>query len=413
MAALGGVACLCLWLVVGAAAAGATAGRAPAPKCPAGAATTVARFELGGVAWTACEDLQRRDGALAIVSADGRTEWFEQTYEPYTQGAENDYYLNLTKRAVMAAKSDILAVTLLSANYSHLTYELVKSAVPPMVSTGVRTFVGSRAASVDTSFSDLGEDATGYGFPSVSSLVMNLTNFAAGAPAIADLRKHINTSFVADGMVGGHLPVVRFSFPVSQESPYLAPNMKSSTLYWDMVAAGAPDMKGSREQAVWFKFQQISCNSTCSLVGEPQFYDTYWWSNSPATSADLWPSHSASAAGFFSNLLENRRWWASELAAEGMMELALPSPASTNGTYLKTQALASVIKAMITRKGTWHPRYGVNPGCEDRPACIYPLTAVAFTFVVAHSTLGLVVHRWNQHAGWLPGYVHNNGASRA
>ena len=44
------------------------------------------------------------------------------------------------------------------------------------------------------------------------------------------------------------------------------------------------------------------------------------------------------------------------------MELELPSPRTTNGTYLKTQAVAGVVKAMITRKGTWHPRYGVNPG---------------------------------------------------
>jgi hypothetical protein len=83
-------------------------------------------------------------------------------YEPYTQGADEDYYLNLTKAKVMSSKADILAVKLLSENYSHLTYELVKSAVPPMVSTGVRTFVGSRAASVDTALSDMGEDlATG------------------------------------------------------------------------------------------------------------------------------------------------------------------------------------------------------------------------------------------------------------
>ena len=337
-----------VWLLANAASVVRAA--AALPQCPPGAAAAVARFELDGVAWAACEDLQRRDGALAIVSADGTTEWFEQTYEPYTQGAEERYYLNLTKRAVMSAKADILAVKLLSANYTHLTHALVKSAVPPMITTGVRTFVGSRAASVDTSLSDLGEDANGYGFPSVSSRVMNLSNIAMGGPPIADIRKHINTPFVADGIVGGHLPVVRFSFPVSQGSPYLAPGHNGTAQYWDMVAAGAPDMKGSREQTVWFKFQHISCDTTCksscdracSLVGEPQFYDTYWWSDSPTGSTDIWPSHSASAAGFYSNLLEVRRWWAAELAAEGMMELTLPSPSSTNGTYLKVPLCLSL-----------------------------------------------------------------------
>jgi hypothetical protein len=45
-----------------------------------------------------------------------------------------------------------------------------------------------------------------------------------------------------------------------------------------------------------------------------------------------------------------------------MMQLSLPSPASTNGTYLKTQATASVIRQMLTRKNKWGPRYGVLPG---------------------------------------------------
>merc|ERR1712096_563198 len=45
-----------------------------------------------------------------------------------------------------------------------------------------------------------------------------------------------------------------------------------------------------------------------------------------------------------------------------MMKLSLPSPASTNGTYLKMQAVHSIIRSMITRANTWHPRYGTTPG---------------------------------------------------
>jgi hypothetical protein len=33
-----------------------------------------------------------------------------------------------------------------------------------------------------------------------------------------------------------------------------------------------------------------------------------------------------------------------------MFELELPSPAATNGSYLRTQAIAGLIKGMITRK---------------------------------------------------------------
>ena len=77
-----------------------------------------------------------------------------------------------------------------------------------------------------------------------------------------------------------------------------------------------------------------------------------------------------SPAGFYANLLELRRWWDAELAAEGMMELSLPSPASTNGTYLKTQAIHSIARSMISRAKTWHPRYGVTPGFgKDALAC--------------------------------------------
>jgi hypothetical protein len=45
-----------------------------------------------------------------------------------------------------------------------------------------------------------------------------------------------------------------------------------------------------------------------------------------------------------------------------MMELELPSPRTTNGTYLKTQAVHSIVRSMISRQDTWHPRYGTNPG---------------------------------------------------
>ena len=40
--------------------------------CPSGM-TVVDTFKLSGAAWTACEDLQRRDGAIALVSEE-RTE---------------------------------------------------------------------------------------------------------------------------------------------------------------------------------------------------------------------------------------------------------------------------------------------------------------------------------------------------
>ena len=98
----------------------------------------------------------------------------------------------------------------------------------------------------------------------------------------------------------------------------------------------------------------------CTLQAPPAYFDTYWWSRSgspdPAKTGQTGPQNASSAAGFYANLREVRRWWDAELAAEGVMELNLPSPASTNGTHLKTQAIGSVIRTMINRKDTWFPR---------------------------------------------------------
>ena len=53
-----------------------------------------------------------------------------------------------------------------------------------------------------------------------------------------------------------------------------------------------------------------------------------------------------------------------------MHVLALPSPASTNGTWLALQATHALIKSMISRESTWHPRYAVpwaNPNPNPSP----------------------------------------------
>jgi hypothetical protein len=42
----------------------------------------------------------------------------------------------------MLMQVDVLAVKLLSKNYSEITWKLVESAVPPIKSMGMRTFVG-------------------------------------------------------------------------------------------------------------------------------------------------------------------------------------------------------------------------------------------------------------------------------
>ena len=102
-----------------------------------------------------------------------------------------------------------------------------------------------------------------------------------------------------------------------------------------------------------------------TLHGKPQYWDTYSASYSPV---GQWvpPEYVASASGFYENLLLTRKYWKDTLQHEGMSDLKLPSTqgggGSTNGTWLVTQAVHSIVRSMISRDDTWHGRYGVLPG---------------------------------------------------
>ena len=120
---------------------------------------------------------------------------------------------------------------------------------------------------------------------------------------------------------------------------------------------------------MWFRFQQHICDGDdfatstgCKVLGKPQYYDTYWYSFSPITSRWIRPELQGNATGFWTNMLRVKRYWDSELAAEGMMSLTLPDTKGSNGTWLVQQSVFSFVRSMISRDNTWHPRYGVIPG---------------------------------------------------
>jgi hypothetical protein len=148
-----------------------------APECP-GLLTVVDNFTVHGTAWVACEDLAVPGGALVLLSAAGAQEWFDKSHEPYIQGDDEEYYLGLGKKVALAAKTDLLGQTILTqcekhnpgTNLCEPTWARVERAVPIMRNSGesgVRTFVGSRGASVDATFSDKAEDKSSNGFPPV------------------------------------------------------------------------------------------------------------------------------------------------------------------------------------------------------------------------------------------------------
>ena len=47
---------------------------------------------------------------------------------------------------------------------------------------------------------------------------------------------------------------------------------------------------------------------SCALRGNPQYYDTYWYSGSPGNITNRWirPEAMANASGFYGNMLANQ-----------------------------------------------------------------------------------------------------------
>ena len=80
----------------------------------------------------------------------------------------------------ITAASDLLGIDILSKKYAEVTWDLVAAAVPPIQTTGVRAFVGSRGSVTDTTFNDAGEGAYVGTFPPALTYVFNLTNIAQG-----------------------------------------------------------------------------------------------------------------------------------------------------------------------------------------------------------------------------------------
>ena len=73
------------------------------PSCPAGM-TQLDTFVIKSTAWSACEDLQTPDGALALISSAGDSELFPKSYAPYgTNATDGEYYLGLGQEAVASA----------------------------------------------------------------------------------------------------------------------------------------------------------------------------------------------------------------------------------------------------------------------------------------------------------------------
>ena len=349
------------------------------PSCPAGV-EQVDSYQLSdGTTWVACEDLQQPGAALVLLSSAGEVEWFTKSYSPYgTNATDGDYYLGLNQSAVANASRDLLGEKLLEEKA--LTWAAVERAVPPIRVSGqggewgtdckgVRTFVGSRNAAYDGTIDDWGHVIPGHDWDGCS-WVRQIDTIAINGynDAVREPRQTYDKSATADGMVGEVLPTAIFYLPMNA-------NGTSKYRYWTVTIVPVADMEGNREQNVWYRYQQLACSGPqmkppCTLHTPPMYWDTYWFARFPGANASdtitetlrTGPVSPSPSRGFYQTLLENRRWWKRELAAEGMHTLSLPSPPSTNGTMLTLQATHAIVKSMISRQNVWQPRYGVSPG---------------------------------------------------
>ena len=168
-----------------------------AAGCPTGTTTLEPSFSAEGASWAACEDLKTPGGGIVLVpEGGGEAVWMPKTYEPFAPAPDAEYYLGLGKEAVLGAKWDMMGHHILTGcdkedrvgTYCEPSWAQVERAVPVMrysrgnraarggggqewmcspyaEESGVRTFVGSRGASVDATFSDHADDCTDNGFP--------------------------------------------------------------------------------------------------------------------------------------------------------------------------------------------------------------------------------------------------------
>ena len=259
-------------------------GRSP-PACLDGATLVDSFVDGDGVLWAACEDLQRPDGDIVLVSSSSLSaqgaqeaasqvviERFAKSYAPFTTNYTDDarYYLGLGKRAVADATTDVMGAALLAGagggvsgggGGEGMSWSAVERAVPAIRRSGkradgkwstncvgARTFVGSRSAASDTTFDDQGGDCSWAGWPHASSYVINMHNKAVGAP-----QQTINGSVSADGSVGlaDALPTAIFYLPM------LDNGTSSANRYWTYFAAAVPDVcpdpaAGCREQVLTY-----------------------------------------------------------------------------------------------------------------------------------------------------------------
>ncbi len=260
------------------------------------------------------EDLQTHNGSILYVDQDGIVLELAKTLVP-TRVPEDSCYRGHTKEEILASERDILGREIL-AQGKDPSFEEVAACFPPIrrvrygLYEGPHTFVGSRNC---FDVVPIYYYAPG-GAWRVNPLVV--------APEIGEV---IEQERLWEGLVGGWLPAVHFSYPVREG------------LTWDSVIFGVVDPPTMYIQPAWYRFLRLENGE----VTEAHYIDSYLpypWKTEPGPEP------------FYTELYKLHSVWSKTL--EGAMELHLPE------AWIPDFCRHAMAQEMITRVGN-HPRYGV------------------------------------------------------
>lgn len=254
------------------------------------------------------EDFSRLRGRIVIATPNGIVVDLPKSLAP--SAAEITHpYRGHTLEEVQQSEHDLLGSEIL-AHPGDPSFEEVAACLPPIVRMFTYTFVGTQ-----DSFDKVGF-AYGGRSPAFDPAIL-----------VPEIRRIRAEEKVADGLVGGWLPVVRFVYPEESGS-------------WTEMLAFAPmrmvdDNRWS--QPVWYRVARVENNRLAWI----QYFDTF---------VPFPPRTTQPPARFYKDLLTMKAGWEKHL--EGGMRISLPD------ARLADMARHSLVRAMITRIGV-EPKYGV------------------------------------------------------
>ena len=270
---------------------------------------TLMEIVPGATSFVVLEDFQRRDGRMLLVNASGVTAELPKTLEPSSVDPKT-LYLGRTLEELSASDTDVLASDIL-AKPGDPDYATVAGAFPPLqkIASGTFSFIGTPDTSEKIGF--LYGGRTSYFDPAVFD---------------ESIRRVRDEARVWHGLVGGHLPIMRFVYPDGDDT-------------WTEMLAFAPFriVNGNTGvQPVWYRVTRIERGT----VAWSRYIDSY---------QPFPPREAGDSRAFYSDLVDFKTRWDELLRAS--MKIDVPDARVAN------MARFGLVRAIMTRIGDT-PKYG-------------------------------------------------------